>query len=295
MTFWTDLLGIPFEVKFVDAGGVRTRVLKLGSGEPVVFLHGISGHLEGYCAVARDYAERHEVHMIDMIGHGYTDSLTVPLTTQVLSDHVIAYLDAAGIDRAHLVGLSLGGWTAAWTAAFRPDRVRSLTLVSAAGDPGAGPGINPTFGPWLRESTRAGVLSDDKSLTRKRLEQVIAKPDDITDELVDVRYAVYHQPNFVAALDNLLAMTDTQDYLRWALTPEILGRITCEALVVWGENDVRAGGHGGQYLIDGIAHSKLVVFNHTGHWPPFERPGDFARVGVAFLDGGLAAVQAGEQ
>lgn len=296
MTFWTDLLGVPFEIRYVDAGGTPTRALRAGfSGEPIVFLHGISGHLEGFVPVVAAHAEAFDVHLIDMIGNGYTGPLPGPMTAQILADHIVRYLDAVGLEKAHIVGLSMGGWAGAWLAAHYPERVLSLTLIAAAGDPESKPAKDPKFGEWLRDSTRAGVLTNDIGATRKRLEMVISNPGQLSDELVDIRYAIYHRPEFIAGLEDLLGMTDPETVTRWSLTPEVLSKITCETLVVWGEDDIAAAPDGalGKFLTDGIKATKLVVFTKTGHWIPYERPADFSRVSVAFLKGGLAAVDAG--
>ncbi len=289
MTFWTDMLGMAFEVKFVDAGGVRTRTLIAGKGEPVIFLHGISGHLEAFIGSVRGLAEAgFQVHSIDMLGHGYTDKLKEPITAQALADHVAKYMDALGLERAHIAGLSLGGWTAGWFAAHYPERTLSVQLIAAAGDPGSKPAHDPKFGEWLRDSTRAGVLGD-WAATRKRLESVVANPDDLTDELVDVRHAIYKQPEFIASLDNLLAMTAPADFLRWALTDDVLAKIRVEALVIWGEQDTTAG-DGPKWLLEGVPKVKVVTFAGNSHWPQYERPADYVRVASAFLKGGLANV-----
>ena len=293
MTFWNELLGVAFEMTYVSAMGVRTRALRAGKGEPVVFLHGISGHLETFLPVIRSHAERYAVHAIDMLGHGFTDKISDPLTIGRLTQHVIDYLDAAGLERVHLVGLSLGGWTAAWLAAHHPDRIKTLTLIAAAGDPDAGPAGDPKMGEMLRNATRAGVLSTDKALTRKRLEMVVVRPDHVPDELVDARFTVYRQPAFIAALDSLVALTHRDEYLRWALTRAVLAKITSEVLVVWGDNDKGEGVSEGRYLVEGLARNKRVIFMNAGHWPPFERPAEYSAVALAFLAGGLAAVSAG--
>lgn len=293
MSFWTDLLGLPHEIKQVDVKGVNTRVLRAGRGEAVVFLHGISGHFECFVPVVKAHAERYEVHALDMLGHGYTDTIAEPLTVDRLAQHVVDYLDVAGLDKVHLVGLSLGGWTAAWIAAHFPERIRSTVLIAAAGDPQAGPGGDASMGEMLKKMTRAGVLSNDKEDTRKRLRAVVNDPKKLAEEMVDVRYDVYHRPSFAAALDSLLALTDRDTYLRWSLTPDLLARIQSEVLVVYGDNDKGEGVSEGRFLVDGIARVKRVIFMKAGHWPPYERPAEYAQVALAFLDGGLAAVTSG--
>ncbi len=290
MTFWTDTLGMAFEIKFVDAGGTRTRTMIAGHGEPIVFLHGISGHLEAYVSSARAFVDAgFQVHLIDQIGQGYTDKLTEPMTAKIMADHVIRYMDAVRLPKAHLTGLSLGGWTAAWVAAHYPERVISTQLLSAAGDPGSKPATDPKIGEWLRKSTRDGVLGDWEA-TKKRLLTVVTDATKLTDELVDVRHAIYKQPSFIAGLDNLLGMTSPETFIPWALTKEVLAKIQCEVLVIWGENDF-AMGDGPKWLLEGIKKVKLVTFTGNGHWPQFENPTAYAQVAIAFLKGGLANVK----
>jgi 2-hydroxy-6-oxonona-2,4-dienedioate hydrolase len=130
MTVWTDLTGLEFSVSSVDVGGVPTRSLQAGSGPPLVFLHGTSGHLDGFSRNIAAHAEHFTVHAIDMLGHGYTGKPDRPYTIPTYVEHLLGYLDACGLESAHLAGQSLGGWVAAWAAAEHPDRVRSLSLLA---------------------------------------------------------------------------------------------------------------------------------------------------------------------
>lgn len=109
MTIWTDLADPAFAVDFVDAGGLRTRSLRAGQGEPLIFLHGTSGHLEAFIRNLPAHARHYDCHAIDMMGHGYTDSPPDAYRIRGYVDHLVAYLDAVEIDRAHFVGESLGG------------------------------------------------------------------------------------------------------------------------------------------------------------------------------------------
>ena len=133
MSIWTDLAGIEYAVRYIDAGGIRTRALQAGTGEAVVFLHGTSGHLEAFVRNIPAHSERYACHAVDMLGHGYTDGADEPYRIPRYVDHVLAYLDACGIERAHFVGESLGGWVAGRLAADHPDRVGRLTLVAPGG------------------------------------------------------------------------------------------------------------------------------------------------------------------
>ena len=125
MSIWTDLTGVSFCVEFVDAGGVATRALTAGpvGGPPVVFLHGTSGHLEAFSRNIVPHVEAgFRCHAIDMLGHGYTAKPDYPYEIPRYVEHLVAYLDAQGIEAAHFVGESLGGWVAGWLASEQPER-----------------------------------------------------------------------------------------------------------------------------------------------------------------------------
>ena len=78
MSIWTDLTGIEFALKFVDAGGIKTRALIAGAGEDVIFMHGTSGHLEAFTRnIVAHVQAGFTCHAIDALGHGYTDKPTI--------------------------------------------------------------------------------------------------------------------------------------------------------------------------------------------------------------------------
>ncbi|WP_418601804.1 alpha/beta fold hydrolase [Mycolicibacterium sp. SCSIO 43805] len=72
------------------------------------------------------------VHALDLLGHGLTSGCEVAPKRKDYVSHLLGYMDQEGIDRAHLVGESLGGWIAAWTALEHPDRVDRLIYVCGA-------------------------------------------------------------------------------------------------------------------------------------------------------------------
>lgn len=291
MSLWTDLLGIPFEMRSVDVKGVATRVLRAGRGEPIIFLHGISGHLEAFVrCVPGHIAEGFEVHLIDMLGHGFTGKPDVDYTVDALARHVVDYMDVQGIPAAHITGISLGGWVTGWMLTRYPHRIKRATMILSAGNPAMG---SPQIAELVAGSTTAAVMSDDLAYTRKRLEQVIHNKALVTDELVDVRYAVYHQPSFRERLPRVLASTLPEIYQRYMLTADSLRAVDKEVLLAWSEEDAYSDVLGAQYFVEHLPKNKLVVFKDAGHWPPYERPADFAKVNAAFLHAGLGAVEAG--
>jgi 2-hydroxy-6-oxonona-2,4-dienedioate hydrolase len=278
-TIWTELSGLDFTLTTVDAGGVPTRALRAGSGpEHVVFLHGTSGHLEAFMRNIRPHAEKYTVHAIDMLGHGYTGKPNFPYEIPRYRDHLLAYFDAAGIEKAHIGGESLGGWVGGRAAIDNPDRIASLQLLCAGGTV-----ANPEVMERIRTSTRVAVSTDDVELTRKRMRLLMHDPVNATEELVAVRHAIYHQPDFVANIDNLLTLQNMDTRLRNILKPEDLAQITVPTLIVWGRNNPFGDTPEATAMHDNIPGSELVLFDNCGHWPQHEHAAEYNELSLAFL------------
>ncbi|WP_405433626.1 alpha/beta fold hydrolase [Micromonospora sp. NBC_00617] len=278
-TIWTELAGVDFELTTVDAGGVPTRSLRAGAGEPVIFLHGTSGHLEAFMRNVAAHAKHYRVHAIDMLGHGYTGKPDYPYEIPRYRDHLLAYFDAQGIGKAHIVGESLGGWVGARTAIDAPDRVASLQLLCAGGTV-----ANPQVMERIRNSTRKAVTTDDVELTRARMRLLMADDDDATEELVAVRHAIYHQPSFVANIGNLLCLQDMETRLRNILRPEDLARIDVPTLIVWGRNNPFGEVPEADAVHRNIKGSELTIFDECGHWPQHEQAEKYNQLSLEFID-----------
>ncbi|WP_028936191.1 alpha/beta fold hydrolase [Pseudonocardia spinosispora] len=280
MSIWTDLTPIAHRVEYIDAAGVPTRALRAGDPDrdSVVFLHGTSGHLEAFSRNLVAHAEHFDCHAIDMLGHGYTGKPDRPYEISDYVTHLVDYLDAVGIDRAHIVGESLGGWVGARLAIEHPARVISLQLLCAGGTV-----ANPEVMDRIRTSTREAVASDDVELTRKRLRLLMADPVDATEELVDVRHAIYHRPDFVANIDNLLSLQDMERRQRNLLRTEDLARITQPTLIVWGRQNPFGEVPEASKMHEAIPGSRLELFEKCGHWPQHEQAALYNPLSLAFL------------
>jgi 2-hydroxy-6-oxonona-2,4-dienedioate hydrolase len=280
MTFWLDLAGTPYSLGWVDAGGVRTRSLQAGHGhaEHVVFLHGTSGHLEAFVRNIPAHARHFHCHAIDMLGHGFTGKPPGAYVIPRYAEHLAAYLDASGLGRVHLVGESLGGWVAAWFAAEAPGRVASLQLLAAGGTK-----ADPAVMNRIRESTTAAVQRDDIGLTRSRLELLMHDPAHVSDELVALRHTIYHQPDFAAALDDLLCLQDMRTRRRYLLDERRLARIACPTLVVWGRQNPFGDVPEAEQLARWIPGSRLELLDACGHWPQHERHETYNPMSLEFL------------
>jgi len=279
VSIWTEFAdATPFSLGFVDAGGVPTRVLRAGEGEAVVFLHGTSGHLEAFSRNLASHAARFACHAIDILGHGYTGKPDFPYEIPRYVEHLLAYFDAVGIERAHIVGESLGGWVGARTAIDHPDRVISLQLLCAGGTV-----ANPAVMEQIRTSTKAAVTNDDMDLTRKRLQLLMADPVDATEELVEVRHKIYHRSEFVKNIDNLLCLQDMDTRQRNLLRPDDLGRLGLPTLIVWGRENPFGEVPEATRMHETIPGSRLELFDECGHWPQHEQAARYNPLSLDFI------------
>jgi len=279
MTIWTDLLGLEFEVRHVDAKGTQTRALIAGEGQDVIMMHGTSGHMEAFTRNIRSHVEAgFRCHSIDALGHGFTDKPDYNFEIPRYVEHVINYMDAMGIEKAHLAGESLGGWTAAVLTLNHPERVRSLQLIAAGGTK-----ANPVIMERIIKSTTAAVMEDDIDLTRKRLQLLMHDPKDATEELVETRYAIYHQPEFQKNLHNLLCLQNMDIRQRNMMRSDQLNKITAPTLVVWGRNNPFGEVPEANKMQEDIPGARLELFDECGHWPQHERPELYNPLAIAFL------------
>lgn len=119
--------------EFLELAGGRVHLLRGGTGEPVLFLHAAGGAGEWHPFHGLLAARGFEVIAPDHPGFGKSDDFPSLDAIDDLVFHYLDVLDALGLERPHVVGGSFGGWIAAELAVYAPDRVGSLTLLSAAG------------------------------------------------------------------------------------------------------------------------------------------------------------------
>lgn len=281
-SMWSDLYGISFRQRWLDAGGVRTRVLE--SGEPdldrtLLFLHGTGGHAEAYVRNLGDHGQERWTLAMDLIGHGLSQSADRPLEIADYVSHVLAVLDTLGIERAALSGESLGGWVAARLAIDHPDRVSAVVLNTMGGTR-----ADPAVMERIRDLSTQAVEDPSWERVRARLEWLMADPASVTDDLVATRQAIYAQPTMRASMQASLALQDMETRQRNLLSDEDLGRLSVPALVLWTSHDPTAPPEEGKRIAGLVPGAQFHVMEDCGHWPQFEKAEEFNALHLAFLD-----------
>lgn len=280
ISIWGDLFGVELRQRYVDAAGIRTRVLEAGSGPALVMVHGTGGHLEAYARNVRALSEHFRVVLYDMVGHGLSDKPDRPYLIDYLSDHLLATIDALGIDKAYLSGESLGGWVAAWTAAHAPDRVIGLVL-NTPGNITNKPEVMAT----VRDSSLKAVREVSPETVRARVAWLFHDKSQVTDELVALRLAIYSQPGFEQAMANIVAVQDWEHREPFVWGPGWCGQIIAPTLLLWTDNDPTGTVEEAELLREWIPGAQLEVIEDAGHWPQWEKPDEFHRAHLRFIGG----------
>lgn len=116
---------------YADVNGINLYYEIHGTGRPMILLHGGLGSGEMFAPILPALTERHQVVAVDLQGHGRTGDIDRPIDVRIMADDIAALIDHLGLDQPDLVGYSLGGGVAFFTAAKYPEKVGKLVTASA--------------------------------------------------------------------------------------------------------------------------------------------------------------------
>ena len=253
------------EERLANVDGTPARVEVLGSGPPLVYLHGSSG--PGWHAGVLALADRFTVYMPEHPGFGTAER---PDWIQTVRDLALFYLDlfeALSLEQVNLVGQSLGGWIAAELASVCGHELYRLVLCGAAGL--ALPGERRLDQFTLSPAALTRVLFFDQTLAERAL-------------------ATEPSPEAIKIQVRNRAMTARLGWNPYMADLSLAGRlhrIRVPTLIVWGAQDQVAPRTHADAFAAGIPGSRVVLVDQCGHLPMVEQPKHFARVVGDFLTG----------
>lgn len=277
---WSDLAQVEFSQGFIEAGPFRTRYLHAGTLDKpaLILLHGITGHAEAYIRNLRSHGEHFSVWAIDLIGHGYSTKPEHPLEIPDYIEHVVAFMDAIGVEKASFSGESLGGWVTAELARQRPERVDHIVLNTMGGTM-----ANPAVMERLYELSMAAAEDPSWERVKARLEWLMADPSMVTDDLIRTRQAIFQQPDWKMACEMNMALQRMDVRRRNMLSDDDLRSIVAPAMVLWTTKDPSGPVDEGRRIADLLPNGHLVVMENCGHWPQYEDADTFNRHQLDFL------------
>jgi pimeloyl-ACP methyl ester carboxylesterase len=281
-SIWTELRELAFRQGWVDAGGVSTRYAEAGpaDGPALLMLHGTGGHWETFVANLGPHSRHFRCVALDMVGNGFSGKPDVDYEIPVYVDHLCAVMDALGIARASLIGVSLGSWVAARLALDHPDRVDKLIMLSTAG-------LIATRQNMDRIRAERSRAVDDPSWAsiRAMFEHLIADERNRIPDLVALRQAIYRQPDMKEAIHRILVLQDPDVRDRNLLSDEQWKSIPAPALVVASGKDHNEYENTSRRVAALMPNAQLLEMPDVRHWPHFEDPATFNEASLRFLLG----------
>jgi 4,5:9,10-diseco-3-hydroxy-5,9,17-trioxoandrosta-1(10),2-diene-4-oate hydrolase len=253
-----------------------------GEGPALVLLHGSGPGVSGWSNFRGNlptFAGSFRTIVLDMPGFGRSPAVELDRAyPRVAADAVVDLLDSLGLDKAHLLGNSMGGYVAAEAALAHPDRVDRLVLMG----PG-GLAVNP-FGPEQSEGARRlseFMLAPSREGMVAWVDCMVANKKVVDDALIDERLANAMAPG---ALESAMAifmslLQHPEEVPLWARAD----RIGHPTLITWGRDDRMLPFEGALLPFRRLPRAELHVFSRCGHWAQVERKDEFERVVTEFL------------
>jgi pimeloyl-ACP methyl ester carboxylesterase len=247
-----------------------------GTGEPLVLIPYLAADHACYAFQVAEYAKHFTCLSLDLRGTGETDKPEGVYSTELLADEVAAFMQAAGIQKAHISGLSLGAAIGMWLAAKHPDKVQSLSLHSG----------------WPKTDLFIKTVVEGWQVAAKALESVPEMvilalfPWCFTPEL----YAT--KPDYIQSLADFVRSRPPQSVASFiqqsnaVIAHDVeaqLGRITAATLITFGRHDMATSTRFADRMKGPILNSEVLIFEGCAHAPLYEKVEEFNDKTLQFL------------
>ena len=269
--------GLTIQEGMVPTSGVRLHYSEVGTGAPLVWLHGSGAGASGMSNFGGNLPAFTDFRNVvfDFPRFGKSDKPEFPgPPVEYCADRIVEALQELGVGRANLVGNSFGAAVALLVAAKHPESVERLVLMGAGGSGGVQTQAQVSEGMRL-----VRAYFDTASPTREQLRELLTMmvfdPSLVTEELLDERYAAS-----LAAHPELPPMKPSD-------LSSLLVDIVAPTLMLWGRDDRVIPVDRSLRLVQGIRDSMLVVIPRCGHWVQVEQRELFNRFVREFLEGVL--------
>lgn len=260
---------------YVEVNGWRTRYVCAGDAGPaIILLHGLGASLESWHSNVDALGQGARVFAPDIVYFGKSAKPVKEPQHSDFVDFTLHFMDKFGIDRAVLVGNSMGGAIAAKAAMVHPERVAGLVLVDAAG-------FGKELAWWLRLRTLVNIRPSGTPppwLTNIGLRAIFDDPARISDELLAMLMQVEQDEESIHTARRVLNIGVDWRGLKPYMLQEIRDaahHITTPTLIVWGKQDQVVPVRHAFTARKLIPNARLHLFDRCGHTPQLEYPAQF--------------------
>jgi len=260
----------------ITANGITMNYEQQGTGEPLVLIPYLAADNACYAFQVADYSKHFTCISVDPRGAGETDKPAGTYSMELFADDVAAFMQAIGVERAHVSGLSLGAATGLWLAGKYPQRVKSLSLHS--GWTKSDPFLKVVVEGW---QSIAKALSSVQEMIIQGIfpwcftpELYAAKPDYIDQLAAFVRSRPQQPYDAFIRQSNAVMTHDAVSQL---------ARIKAPTQITFGRHDVVCSTRFADAMKSGIKGSELLVFETCAHAPIYESVAEFNERTLSFL------------
>ena len=260
----------------VKANDININYDQQGSGEPLILLPFLTADYACYAFQVAEYAKHFTCISVDLRGTGESDKPAGVYSTELFADDVNAFMQAIGIDQAHVMGLSLGGAIGLWLAAKYPEKVKSLSVHSG----------------WTKTDLFIKTVAEGW--------QVMAPAFGSVTELI-IRgifpwcftpnlYA--NQPEYIESLSAFVRSRPSQpidafiQHSNAVIAHNVeshISKITAPTQITFGRHDMITSTRFAAPMTDKIPNTELIVFENASHAPIYEVVDEFNQKTLAFL------------
>ncbi|HMD33662.1 MAG TPA: alpha/beta fold hydrolase [Vicinamibacterales bacterium] len=267
--------------KDVTVLGFKLHYLEAGRGAPVILLHGLGGDGSRWGPNIDPLAQSFHVFALDQIGFGQSDKPLANYHTGMLAEFLVDFIKAVGLQKASLVGNSMGASVALYTAAKFPAAVDRIVLADGGGFRASAtqpPPAPPSPDAQRRRNLQNSVTREE---TREFFRILFHDKSLVTDKMVDDQLAM--------RLRSAFTITRMQEAgTRGSLSEEEVRGVKAPTLIVWGKYDELANPSGADRLAAAIPGSRTVIIDNCGHMPQIEKAAEFNQIVREFLSRGAA-------
>ena len=272
------------EDQYIRIGNLKTRYWALGDqGTVVILIHGLGASADIWMHNVEALAKQHRVYVPDLVGFGRSDKPESSFSPLDFIRFLDDFMNILNIERASLVGQSLGGGIALHYTLQFPQKVKKLVLVDSAG---LGKEVIwtlrlmslPLVGELISYPNRKGVEIFFKLAVRN---QAL-----VTKDFIDLYYNIFSQPGFQKFLLKILrSIVNIRGARKEVLAPYLdnLSKITQPVLIIWGGMDRVLPLKHAYFGREKLPKAELKIMEGCGHIPFFERSEEFNRLVLTFL------------
>ncbi|MFI5267343.1 MAG: alpha/beta fold hydrolase [Chloroflexota bacterium] len=262
----------------VQAGGINIHYNDVGSGYPVIMIHGAGPGASSWSNFKQNvdaFSDRFRCLLVDMPQYGGSEKLVIEGGRLTYCSGVFRdFMDKLGIENAHFVGNSMGGQVAIKLAIDSPERVSKLVVIGSA------PVSQSLFCPMPLEGIKLiGSYYKGEGPSREKMRTLIQTllydSSFLNDAILEDRYQASIDPDTVRIMS-------TQPPTKEDLTGQ-LHKVACPALVLWGIDDRFGALDIGLLMARMFQNARMHIFPKCGHWAQVEQADEFNRLVIDFL------------